>query len=53
MYYMSNMLVIKNIADNTSLFISKEGRLRNVTALASTYREEFDKDHVKWVVAAA
>jgi len=39
LYYVSNMLVIKNIADSSSVFLQKESRLKNVTALASTYRD--------------
>lgn len=52
LYYVSNTLVVKNIVDSTSMFLQKEPRLRNVTALASTYRDEFEKEDVRWVIAA-
>ena len=52
LYYASNLLVLKNLADGSSLFLQKESRLRNVTALTSTYRDEFQKEGLRWVIVA-
>ena len=39
LYYCSSMLVIKNIDKNTSHFLYKEGRLKNVSAISSASKE--------------
>lgn len=38
------MLVIKSIDKNTSTYLYKEGRLKNVTALCSTVKEFEEKE---------
>lgn len=36
LYYVPNMIVIRNIQKNTNCFVDRDGKLKNVTAFAAT-----------------